>query len=45
MVGAWLEEDFENNEKELANAIEVARAGHADIVAVGNEVLLRGELS
>ena len=45
MVGAWLEGDLENNERELANAIDVARAGHADIVAVGNEVLLRGELS
>ena len=45
MVGVWLEDDRENNEKELANAIEVAQAGRADIVAVGNEVLLRGDLS
>ena len=45
MVGVWLEGDLENNEKELNNAIAVARAGHADIVAVGNEVLLRGDLS
>jgi exo-beta-1,3-glucanase (GH17 family) len=45
MVGVWLDEDLEKNETELANAIEVARAGHADILAVGNEVLLRGELS
>ena len=45
MVGVWLEDDLENNEKELANAIEIALAGHADIVAVGNEVLLRGDLS
>jgi exo-beta-1,3-glucanase (GH17 family) len=45
MVGVWLEDDRENNEKEMANAIEVAKAGHADIVAVGNEVLLRGDLS
>lgn len=45
MVGVWLEEDRENNERELENAIEIARAGHADIVAVGNEVLLREELS
>jgi exo-beta-1,3-glucanase (GH17 family) len=45
MVGVWLDEDREKNETELANAIEVARAGHADILAVGNEVLLRGELS
>ncbi|WP_394389585.1 glycosyl hydrolase family 17 protein [Shewanella woodyi] len=45
LVGVWLDGDLENNEKELANAIEVARAGHVDILAVGNEVLLRGELS
>lgn len=45
MVGVWLEGDHDKNEEELANAIEVARAGHADILAVGNEVLLRGDLS
>lgn len=45
LVGAWLEADLEKNEIELANVIAVARAGHADIVAVGNEVLLRGDLS
>ena len=45
MVGAWLEGDHEKNELELENAIAVARAGHANIVAVGNEVLLRGDLS
>jgi exo-beta-1,3-glucanase (GH17 family) len=45
LVGAWLEGDLEKNEIELANVIAVARAGHADIVAVGNEVLLRGDLS
>jgi exo-beta-1,3-glucanase (GH17 family) len=45
MVGVWLDEDREQNEVELANAIAVAKAGHANILAVGNEVLLRGELS
>ena len=45
MVGVWLDGNRENNEKELASAIEIARAGHAGILAVGNEVLLRGELS
>jgi exo-beta-1,3-glucanase (GH17 family) len=44
MVGVWLEGDRDKNEQELENAIEVARAGHADILAVGNEVLLRGDL-
>ena len=32
------------NEREIAGVIEVARAGHADIVAVGNEVLLREDM-
>ena len=45
LVGVWLEDDLENNEKELANAIKVAQAGHADLLAVGNEVLLREEMS
>ena len=45
MVGVWLDDDREHNESEIANAIEIARAGHADLLAVGNEVLLRGDLS
>lgn len=44
MVGIWLSDDHEKNEEELANGIAVARAGHADILAVGNEVLLREDL-
>ena len=45
LVGAWLGQDAEINERELQGVIEVARAGHADIVAVGNEVMLREDLS
>jgi glucan 1,3-beta-glucosidase len=45
MVGVWLDDDLETNEKELANAIEIAKAGHVTILAVGNEVLLRGDLT
>jgi len=45
MVGFWLDDDREHNEEELANAIEIAKAGHADLLAVGNEVLLRGDLT
>ena len=45
MVGVWLDDDREKNEVEIANAIAVANAGHADILAVGNEVLLRGDLT
>lgn len=44
MVGVGLGESLETNESELANGIEIARSGHADILAVGNEVLLRGDL-
>jgi len=45
LVGAWLGTDEEKNENEIKGVIEVARAGFADIVAVGNEVLLRGDLT
>jgi len=45
MVGVNLSEELELNEIELRNGIEVARAGHADILAVGNEVMLREDLS
>jgi glucan 1,3-beta-glucosidase len=45
LVGAWLGTDREINTRELQGVIEVARAGHADIVAVGNEVLLREDIS
>ena len=44
LVGAWLGTDAAINAREVDGAIAVARAGHADIVAVGNEVLLRGDL-
>jgi len=45
MVGIGLGTDREANEIELANGIEVARAGHADILAVGNEILLREDMT
>lgn len=45
LVGAWLGTDRDINAREMAGAMAVARAGHADIVAVGNEVLLREDLS
>mgnify|MGYP000881569710 CR=1 FL=1 len=44
LVGAWIGTDAKINEAEIAGVIEVARAGHADIVAVGNEVLLREDM-
>jgi glucan 1,3-beta-glucosidase len=45
MVGAWLGKNLDDNEKEIANLIEIARAGYADHIAVGNEVLYRDDLS
>ena len=45
MVGVCLSEDRDRNEIELKNGIDIARNGYADILAVGNEVLLRGELT
>lgn len=45
LVGAWIESDREKNDLEIEGLINVAKAGLADIVAVGNEVLLRNDLS
>lgn len=45
LVGAWLGDDPAINEKELARVIEMARAGDCDLVAVGNEVLYRKDLT
>jgi len=44
MVGVWLGEDRDKNEIELSAGCELASAGYADILAVGNEVLLRGDM-
>ena len=45
LVGAWLGKDDKKNQKEIEGVIKVAKAGHADIVAVGNEVLYRKDLT
>jgi len=45
MVGVDLGEDLDENEQGLANGISVAQAGHADIFVVGNENMLRQDLS
>lgn len=45
MVGIWIDDDLERNELEIANGIEIAKRGEADIIAVGNEVMLREELT
>lgn len=45
LVGAWLGDDKDKNEIEIESLIKVAKDGYADILAVGNEVLLRGDLT
>ena len=45
LVGAWLGDDLEVNEREVAGLIQLAKDGYVDIAAVGNEVLYRKELT
>jgi len=45
MAGAWLSDDKEHNDVEINNLVKVAREGNTDLVAVGNEVLYRKELT
>jgi exo-beta-1,3-glucanase (GH17 family) len=45
LVGAWLGNDLELNEREIEGLIALAKEGYVDIAAVGNEVLYRNDLS
>jgi glucan 1,3-beta-glucosidase len=45
LVGAWLSDDFESNDKEIESLIQLANKGLVDVAAVGNEVIYRKELS
>lgn len=45
LVGAWLGDDAEINKREVTGLIELAKNGHVDIAAVGNEVMYRGDLT
>ena len=44
LVGAWLGKDQAINEREIQNLVQTVEEGFADVVAVGNEVLYRGDL-
>lgn len=44
LVGAWIDGDEVNNEKEIENIIKIAKMGYVDLIAIGNEVLLREDL-
>jgi glucan 1,3-beta-glucosidase len=45
LVGAWLGNDAEINEKEISGLIRLAKEGYVDIAAVGNEVMYRKDLN
>lgn len=47
MLGAWIDSDERSNRRQIDQAVDLARRypGVVDILIVGNEVLLRGELS
>lgn len=44
-LGAWISSDLATNEQEIENLIAAAKAGEADLLIVGSEVMLRGDLS
>ncbi|TAE81488.1 MAG: glycosyl hydrolase [Bacteroidetes bacterium] len=44
IVGAWISNDRERNEREIQALIKLANAGLVNIAAVGNEVLHRNEI-
>jgi exo-beta-1,3-glucanase (GH17 family) len=45
LVGAWLGDDPEINEREIEGLIKLSNEGLVDIAAVGNEVMYRKELT
>lgn len=45
LVGAWLGDDSEINEREIKGLIKLAKEGYVNIAAVGNEVMYRGDLT
>ncbi|MDO1502497.1 MFS transporter [Winogradskyella maritima] len=45
MLGVWISDDKNRNELEIESAIQQAKNGNVEIVAVGNEALHRGDIS
>ena len=45
MVGAWIDGDKAKNEQEINNLIRLAQDGKVNIAIIGNEVLLRNDLT
>ena len=44
-IGAWISSDINTNEQQIENLITVGKAGEADMLIVGSEVILRDDLS
>jgi GPH family glycoside/pentoside/hexuronide:cation symporter len=45
LMGAWISEDEEQNNREIKSLIKLIESGKVDMASVGNEVLYRGELN
>lgn len=45
MAGAWLDTDQATNDEEVDRLIAIGKAGYAEVLCVGGEVLLRGDLT
>lgn len=45
LVGAWISNDRDRNEREIEALVKLANEGSVDMAAVGNEALQRNELS
>ena len=45
VVGAWISNDKDKNEREIESLIQLAKLGLVDLAVVGNEVLHRNEIS
>jgi len=45
LVGAWLGDDSEINNREIKGLIKLAKEGYVNIAAIGNEVMYRGDLT
>ena len=45
LIGAWISNDLDQNQKEIKSLIKLINDGVVDIASVGNEVLYRNELN
>ena len=45
MVGAWIGQNMDQNDTEINNLIKAGKQGQIDIAVVGNEALMRGDVT